>query len=407
MAYDSIGAIAPFLGDELDLEVGQLGLLISIYSAPNIVLAFFGGFLCDKIGYNRASLIFSGIVTVGASIVAMASGYPTMCLGRFLFGMGSESLIVAQTAVLTKWFKGKELALSFGVALTFGRLGSIIALQVLPEISINHGWRWALWITACVCAVSLLLNLVMVFIDSRGLKILKEGQELSDVSSEEISIFSITKLSLPFWMLVLICVSFYGSGMSFTMFATEFFTDRYEYGPTAAAKYTSYVYMSSMIASPLFGWAADIFGYRVHLLILGSLILIPVFLCFAFTFIHPTVLVSFLGISFSLVPAALWPSVALIEEEKMIGTAFGVLYSIYNFAIFVSPIIFGHLRDRTQEWTAGNIYFGVLGIVGTITSIALYFQDLKLDHILKQPSPGATKPPIFTRKFWKEICLCP
>jgi len=232
----------------------------------------------------------------------------------------------------------------------------------------------------------------------------RENWKITEGSSEEISMKDIKQLNYPFWLIVITCVSFYGSAMSFTMFATEFFTDQYDYEPDEAARFTSIVYISSMIASPIFGWALDLFGYRVHLLIVGSVTLVPLFFCFAFTRIFPGILVAFLGISFSLVPAALWPSVALIVEERLIGTAFGVLYSVYNAAIFLSPIIFGYLRDTTEDWIAGNCFFAALGIVGTISSSLLLIHDRsKLNGILQKPSQE-NPPEIFTLQFWKQHC---
>jgi len=105
------------------------------------------------------------------------------------------------------------------------------------------------------------------------------------------------------------------------------------------------------------------------------------------------------------VPAALWPSVALIVEDRLVGTAFGVLYAVYNAAIFLSPIIFGYLRDTTEDWIAGNCFFAVLGVVGTISSVLLLFHDkTKMNCTLQKPSQETSKPEIFTSKFWKRHC---
>ena len=112
-AYDSVGAIAPTLIDALGVGREAIGQMYTVYSVAAILSVFIGGLLIDKIGTRRASLLFSLLVTVGAAIVAIAPNIWVLNAGRFVFGWGSESLVVAQSAIFARWFKGKELAFSF------------------------------------------------------------------------------------------------------------------------------------------------------------------------------------------------------------------------------------------------------------------------------------------------------
>jgi MFS family permease len=117
-AYDSIGALAPTLIEALHLDRSTIGNLYTAYSVAAILIVFFGGMLYDKLGPRRASMLFCCLVLVGATIVAIAHSKWELFAGRLIFGAGAESLVVVQSAIISRWFKGKEMALAFGIALT-------------------------------------------------------------------------------------------------------------------------------------------------------------------------------------------------------------------------------------------------------------------------------------------------
>jgi len=128
-AYDSVGAIAPMLIDALGIGRESIGQMYTLYSVAAILSVFIGGLLIDRFGTRKASLLFSALVTLGALIVAVAPNLLVLYAGRFIFGWGSESLVVAQSAIFARWFKGRELALSFGIGLTISRLGTLFSFN--------------------------------------------------------------------------------------------------------------------------------------------------------------------------------------------------------------------------------------------------------------------------------------
>ena len=151
-AYDSIGAIENILIPALGISTGTIGSLYSAYSIAAIAIVFFGGVITDRLGTRRASFLFSMLVTLGALIVALAQSSTMLFVGRLVFGAGSESLVVAQLAILSKWFKGKELALSFGVALTISRLGTLFSFNTEALIASYYGnFRSASWAAFFLC----------------------------------------------------------------------------------------------------------------------------------------------------------------------------------------------------------------------------------------------------------------
>ncbi|MCJ7681584.1 MAG: MFS transporter, partial [Candidatus Aminicenantes bacterium] len=128
-AYDIVGAISPSLVEELGAGRGLIGIFYTMYSIAAILALLIGGVLIDKLGTRKSSLIFSLLVLIGALLVWLAKDTTIFMLGRFLFGAGAEPLVVAQSVMLARWFKNKELALSFGIALTVSRLGTLFAFQ--------------------------------------------------------------------------------------------------------------------------------------------------------------------------------------------------------------------------------------------------------------------------------------
>jgi len=134
-AYDIIGAIAPSLIKDMGAARGTVGTFYTMYSIAAIISVFIGGMLIDRLGTRTASMIFSILVLIGAAMVAYSPSLGWVMAGRFIFGAGSEPLVVAQSAILSRWFKGKELALSFGIALTVSRLGTLFSFNTGELIS--------------------------------------------------------------------------------------------------------------------------------------------------------------------------------------------------------------------------------------------------------------------------------
>ncbi len=402
-AYDSVGAIAPQLIEALKIDRSVIGGMYTVYSIAAIISVLLGGFLIDKIGTRRSSMIFAGLVAVGAAIVAIAPNIVILYLGRFIFGAGSEALVVAQSAILARWFKGKELALSFGIALTISRLGTLFSFNTEALISKYFGsYQAALWAAVVFCLVSFGAVLVYVIMDKRGEKVL----HLKDEEAEEKIVFSdIKKFSPAFWYVALLCVTFYSAIFPFTALSTDFFHDKWHIPLTVgnaggffsqvfynithmfstAGGTTTIIIAASMFLAPFAGTLVDKIGKRASLMILGSLLLIPSYLLMGFTMIPPRYPMLLLGAAFVLVPAAMWPSVPLIVEEKYTGTAFGVITFIQNIGLALFPFLNGKLRDLTHNYTASMVMFASLGLFGLVFAFLLKRADRKLNGVLEKP----------------------
>ncbi len=381
-AYDSIGALAPLMIEGLNIDREAIGMMYSFYSWPNLVMVFIGGFLIDRFGTRIMSLIFSGLIVVGAVVVAAAPGLGLMLAGRVLFGIGSESLIVCQNAILAKWFKGKELAFAFGLALTFMRLGTLFSFNVEAAIAESfQSWRIALWAAAFLCVLSMLCNVVYVLLEKKA-----GGRVgLSEAPAGDKIVFrDVGKFSASYWYITALCVTFYSAIFPFTAFSTDFFVEKWHYSVVTGGRLSSIIIFASMVLAPILGRLVDKTGRRGRIMLIGSALLIPCYLVMGLTTLSPIPAMALLGFAFSLVPAALWPAVPLIVEEKSVGTAFGLMTMVQNVGLAVFPWVIGRLRDATADYTIGMLVFASLGVFAVAFSLLLRRADARAGSTLER-----------------------
>ncbi|MGA3033896.1 MAG: MFS transporter [Terracidiphilus sp.] len=410
-AYDSIGALAPTLIEALHLDRSTIGNLYTAYSVAAVFIVFFGGMLYDKLGPRRSSLLFSTLIFVGALVVALAHSTWQLFAGRLIFGAGSETLIAVQSAIISRWFKGKEMALAFGIALTVSRVGTLFSFNTEELISEYFGsYRIALWAAAGFCLFSLLCNLIYNAMDLHGEKALALPKP---EGSDKIVFSDIRKFTSSYWYVVLLCVTFYSAIFPFTALATDMFHDKWGFplvSDTAggfltqvfgnflhmfstAPGITSIIIFASMVFAPFAGNLIDRIGKRATLMIVGSLVLIPAHLVMGITHWNPVPSMIVLGAAFVLVPAAMWPSVPLVVEEKRVGTAFGLMTAIQNLGLGLFPLLNGKLRDVTGTYTATQIMFACLGVAGLIFAFLLLRSDRRHGGKLEQGKNTETELP--------------
>jgi MFS family permease len=394
-AYDIVGAIAPTLIEELGATRGTLGTFYTMYHVAAIFFVLIGGFLIDRVGTRKASLLFSLLVLVGAGLVWSAKSIPMFFVGRFIFGAGSEPLIIAQSAILARWFKNKELGFAFGITLTVSRLGTLFAFNTGELITSHFGsFRYALFVAVIACAISIVGNIFYIIMDRRGEVVLKLRDEKVE---EKIVLKDIKEFKPTFWYVTLLCVTFYSAIFPFTALSTDFFADKWNIARVSdvsggflnqifsnflhlfstAGGVTSIIIFASMILAPFAGRLVDKVGKRATMMIVGSLIMIPSHLIMGVTKIYPAYPMIILGAAFVLVPAAMWPSIPLIVRKERVGTAFGLMTAIQNIGLALFPLLNGMLRDITQTYTSSMIMFSSLGFFGLIFAILLKRADAR------------------------------
>lgn len=407
--YDAFSTLKDLLMTEFGYSNTDYGLFVSFYSIPNtfLLMAVVGGVLLDRFGIRRTGFMFIFFMALGAMLTAygasdyyskggfgysiMSSFLPSysselkmMLLGRFFFGLGAETSIVVVSRILVKWFKGKDLALAFGLKVGFGRLGTFAALQLSPRIAESQQLSTAIWFAAVLVLMGLLAFIIYIMFDIKYDKEVYEESTSEKKESFKLSdIFDILK-NPAFIFIALLCLTFYSAVFPFLAFAPDFFYHKFDFTTIQSGQITSLLPVGTLIFTPLFGFLIDRFGKAASAMIVGSSLLLAIHMVFAFTNIPPHVPVFLLGIAFSLVPAALWPSMVQLVKEKQIGTAYGIMYSIQNLGLFAIPILAGVILDATNtnsadklNYTPTMLMFIGLGVLGVFFALLLKHYDKK------------------------------
>jgi nitrate/nitrite transporter NarK len=416
--YDAFSTLKDLLVQEFDFTNTQYGLFVAFYSIPNtfLLMAVIGGVILDKLGIRRTGFMFIFFMAFGAVLTAYgASDYYTnglgydlmssflpnyspelkmMLLGRFFYGLGAETSIVVISKVLVKWFKGKDLALAFGLKVGFGRLGTFAALNLSPMIAKGgEGLNTAVWLAAILVLIGLLAFIVYILFDLRFDKESEDKQVLL-TEKDKFKISDVWNIltNRAYIFIALLCVTFYSAVFPFVAFAPDFFANKFGMSAIASGQITSLLPLGTMIFTPIFGALIDRLGKAASVMTFGSLILLIVHLTFALTNIPPYVPMILLGVAFSLVPAAMWPTMVKLVDEKQIGTAYGLMYSIQNLGLWGFPILAGIILDTTNpgnpevlNYTYTILMFAALGLLGLFFGYMLKRNDKKYGLGVDQP----------------------
>ncbi|MBA4250711.1 MAG: MFS transporter [Chlorobiaceae bacterium] len=374
--YDSIAPIADLLKRDLGFSDANIGSLYSVYSVAAIIVLLVGGIIIDKFGTKFSILLFGAICVLAGFVTAIAADLNMMLVGRFLLGIGSEPLIVAVTTALAKWFKGKELSFAFGINLTIARLGSVSADNSPTwATGLYASWEGPLMLAAGIgfaCVVGAIAYYILESSASKKYQIGQAGE------TDKINFKEFFKFGKSFWFIVALCLTFYAAIFPFRSFAIKFFMEAHGSTREFAGFLNSILPLSAMIATPLFGLLVDKVGNRALFMMFGSILIMPVFLIFAYSSISLFVPIIMMGIAFSLIPAVMWPSVAYIVPEKRLGTAYSVMTLIQQVGLAGMNWLIGFANDsqgasaaNPEGYNLGLWIFSILGFFGLFFAFML------------------------------------
>jgi len=400
--YDSINPLERIFIDKLGFSATAFGWLNSSYSVAAVATLLIGGIIIDRIGTKKAITFFAVLCLLGAALTAMRGQPAVMIAGRTVLGLGAESMIVAATTVLAKWFKGKELSFAFGINLTIARLASVAAdnsptwanKAFYPNGPNGEpSWQGPLLIAVGAGVLAVVCSLVYWGLESRAEGHYSLGKE---GSIDKLEFGQILRFNRSYWFVVGLCFTFYSAIFPFRTFAIDFFTNKIlaVHGGVNASEamrvlaheragmFNSLLPLSAMVATPLFGLLADKIGKRALLMMFGSVLLMPVYLMMGYTDISLFVPVCMMGIAFSLIPAVMWPSVAYIVEQNRLGTAYALMTLIQQIGFFLLNLFIGYANDYSHAgldnpggYGLGMWIFSILGFVGLTFAILLRIRE--------------------------------
>ena len=397
--YDSINPLERIFLEQLHFTASMFGWLNASYSVAAVLTLLIGGILVDHLGIKKSLLLFSALILVGAVLTALQGSFYTMVAGRTVVGLGAESQIVAVTTALARWFKGKELSFAFGINLTIARMASIAAdnsptwakFAFFPNgVNAPPSWHLPLLLAVVVGSTAVIGAVVYWALESYA-----EGRYSLGKSGEpdKLSFAEGLKFNPSYWYVVALCFTFYSGIFPFRTFAIDIFSSKIlsQMGAAAANStaafaaaqsragfFNSILPLSAMIATPLFGLLADKIGKRATLMVVGSFLMMPVYLMIAYSNVSLLVPVSLMGIAFSLIPAVMWPSVAYIVNEHRLGTAYALMSLLQQIGFFIFNLAIGKANDighagpdNFHGYALGMWLFSILGFLALFFALLL------------------------------------
>ena len=411
---DMFSSLSELFKNPAQLELGWDMADYGFYASGYSFLCIWGGLiicgaLLDKFGVRLVGSIFVGMMFTGAALVtfAISAGFtPDTSLtiayvGCMLFGLGSEIAGVSVTRSIAKWFKGKNMALAMGLQLAIARFGTATAILIAPMIvtqktggeiyTLSDTNKPAL-IGLAVLAAGVILWAIFVAMDRKFDMQTGETDKVETAEEDKFRFSDIWKVlsNRRFLMIAILCVTFYCCVIRFKKFGVSILLPLFNVNLDIATVLLAMIPFFTILFTPLFGALVDKVGKATTWMIIGSALVLASHLIITFAPqgvpVYAYISIALLGIGYSLVPSAMWPSVPKIIPEKNLGTAYSLIYWIQNLGMWAVPIYIGRIFTReitevgnhTQEVTAAihaEYIFILLGIIAIGVAIMLFFSS--------------------------------
>jgi len=376
----ALSAVKPMLESILGWNSGDFGTYTSAYAWFNVFLfmLIFSGMILDKLGVRKTGLGATVIMFVGTGINYWAVSHNFVdgatvfglkaqvfwsAFGFAIFGVGTEAIGITISKAVVRWFKGKELALAMGMQMAVARLGTLLALAISIPLAKGFGLTAPILFALAIMLLGITSFIVFSILDirldkSEAATIAKAKAEANGEDDFKVSDILLIITNKGFWYIALLCVLFYSAVFPFLFYATDLMINKYNVAPSLAGLIPSLLPFGTILLTPLFGGIYDKKGKGATIMIIGAFILILVHGTLALPFLDAwwiaAIMVIILGIAFSLVPSAMWPSVPKIIPEKQLGTAYAVIFWIQNIGLMGIPLMLGIVLNNSNPDVAPN-----------------------------------------------------
>jgi len=377
---DVIGEIADLLIRQRGFSQSQIGSLNAAIYWPSVALALVGGVLIDRYGAARMAVATAATGLVGACLTASATSYGVMWLGRLIFGVGEGAIFMALVAGLALWFPRRGIALATALWLSMARVGSALcnSSSTWARPLYDAGWQPPLWLGAGITALGLAAATVFWLLDRY-----RPQQPAPAIRSSTAPVrrgWGRLRFGAAYWYILALHVLYASVFFPFRQtYAVEYFQHAKHMTLQAASLSNSGVFVAAIFATPVFGVIADQFGHRALMLVFGTVLLPVTLLVLGLTDLSPWLSTVLMGISWSLVPAVIWPATTMIVPRAQLGTALGLITLIQALGIGAANIGAGYFADRAGAGPANPagydvvlVFFGVISLAALASVILLW-----------------------------------
>jgi len=372
----ALSPVKPMLESILGWNSSDFGIYTSSYTWFNVFLfmLIFSGIVLDKMGVRFTGLAATLMMTIGTGLNywalrhvfpdgAMIFGIKTQvvisAIGFGIFGVGTEAGGITVSKAIVKWFKGKEMALAMGMQMSIARLGTAVALGIALPVAKAYSYSSPVLLAFVFMLIALTSFIIYTFMDKKlDASIAQSAKGNAAEEAFELKDILFIIRNRGFWYIAILCVLFYSAVFPFLFYATDLMINKYHVNPNLAGSIPALLPFGTIFLTPLFGTVYDKKGKGATIMIIGAFILILVHGVLSIPFLNAwwlaAVMVIILGIGFSLVPAAMWPSVPKIIPEKQLGTAYAVIFWIQNIGLWAIPLLLGVVLNGTNPEVTPN-----------------------------------------------------
>lgn len=417
-AHMFVDVISP-IKELIQVQRGWTSDIFGTYAGSEYLLNVWGflilaGIILDKMGIRFTGLASAIIMIIGAAIKFYAvseafigtgleswlnswwTAFPASAklasAGFMIFGCGCEMAGITASKAMAKWFEGKEMALAMGLEMALTRVSVFLIFTISPRLAGIGGANKSVVRPVAFClallCIGLLFYTIFCLMDKK-LDAQRGATENAD-PEEEFKFSDIGKIfsSKLFWIVAMLCVLYYSAIFPFQKFAANMLQSTLGLDATTAADIFRWFPIGAACVTPFLGWYLDNKGKGATMLILGALLMIICHSIFALVLpAFPSKVIAFsaiilLGVSFSLVPAALWPSIPKIMDKRFLGSAYSLIFWVQNFGLSFTPMLIGYVLEKTNPGVAEQIEAGVTGVAYNYTYPMLVFVGLGILALL-------------------------
>jgi MFS family permease len=431
--YMFVDVLSP-LQELTKIELGWSPDAFGYYAGAEYILNVFGfliiaGIILDKMGVRFTGTTAASLMLLGACIklygisswfhgtaleawlnswwVVMPASAKVAAFGFMIFGCGCEMAGITVSKAIAKWFEGKEMALAMGLEMAIARIGVFAIFSISPRLATAISDDATVVVPVAFCTLLLLIGLIsfitFTFFDAKLDKQLGESATSGGDSEEEFKLSDVGNIfkSKLFWIVALLCVLYYSAIFPFQRYAANMLQCNLHIDATQASDIFRWFPIGAAAITPFLGYFLDRKGKGATMLILGAILMIVCHLTFALVLpVMPSKFVAFsaiviLGISFSLVPAALWPSVPKIMDKRFLGSAYSLIFWVQNIGLCLFPIAIGQVLTASNpgvedpvlyNYTNPMLMLAGLGVLALIFGIWLKVLDKKNGYGLELPN---------------------
>ena len=427
---DVMAPLKGLLEGKLTWDSSDFGFFNSAYGWFNVFLLMLiiGGIILDKMGVRFTGLMAATVMVAGTALKYWAVSTHSLdgvlwhvgwfdvkaqvfmaSLGFAIFAVGVEVAGITVSKIIVKWFKGKEMALAMGLEMATARLGTAAALATSVPIAKALGvtdLSRPILLALILLVIGLLSFIVYIFMDKKLDASEAEAKRL-EPEEESFKLSDILNIitNKGWWYIAILCVLFYSSVFPFLKYASDLMVNKFGISESWAGSIPAMLPFGTILLTPLFGNLYDRKGKGASIMILGSILLIFVHAMFSIPFLDmkflAIVLILILGVGFSLVPSAMWPSVPKIIPERQLGTAYALIFWVQNWGLMGVPYLIGIVLEKycitgqvmregvsvnTYDYTLPMLIFTGFGVLAFVFALLLKAEDKKKGYGLQLPN---------------------